>query len=199
MAKPTENDWSSFRSESKDSKIAVLYDYVCCGVGNMQRVAQTALRSDNAQDSRRVSCIMRCFGFEGNNCGTLIDLDITKDDVAAFVKKYPNGCEYGKGAVIMRNYMTHRINSRSKKPAAGTEINNEEKVESKASNTDDIVTEQEHKDAIVVLFAIVMILGIIILTLVVHLKFLESVFISALIAGVLVLACELASKRGSKK
>lgn len=114
MAAPTQNDWNWFQQqENLETKTRALYAYLCQNNGDMQTVAQNALGDYNSQAGQRVSVITRCYGFSGRNSGVFSKMGATVDDVAAFVRAYPDGCTYGQGKAIMEQFLRNRISQRS--------------------------------------------------------------------------------------
>lgn len=64
MGKPTENDIKIFNNLDNMYKVDCLYQYLVLG-RSMTDVNYTVF--SNAHDGRRVSRVLRCYGFEGNN------------------------------------------------------------------------------------------------------------------------------------
>lgn len=114
MPAPTNNDWNSFRVETFENKVNVLFYYLCQGGYNMQEIATQVLRTNNQHGSQRVSLITRCYGFEGKNGGAFRTIGATREDVAAFVREYPNGCSYDGEGQVMRAYLQKRVQARYK-------------------------------------------------------------------------------------
>lgn len=114
MPAPTKNDWNSFHVERFETKVNVLYYYLCQGGYNMQEIAEQVLRDNNPHAAQRVSLITRCYGFGGNNGGAFRSIGATKDDVAAFVRAYPNGCGYDGTGQVMKAFLQKRVQTRNK-------------------------------------------------------------------------------------
>ncbi|MBQ8316059.1 MAG: hypothetical protein IJX95_10025 [Lachnospiraceae bacterium] len=124
MSAPTENDWNYFYTESFDNKVNVLYYYLCEGSYNMQEVANRILHDYNPHAPQRVSVITRCYGFGGNNKGSLRSIGATREDVVAFVRAYPNGCYYDGKGQVMRDFLVKRGQERNRRSVSYTQPRN---------------------------------------------------------------------------
>ena len=120
MPAPTKNDWNSFYSESFENKVNVLFYYLCEGGYNMQEIAEQVLCDYNQHGPQRVSLITRCYGFGGNNGGVFRSIGASRADVAAFVRAYPNGCEYDGRGRVMRDYLLRRVQSGNRYAGVGS-------------------------------------------------------------------------------
>lgn len=99
MSKPTENDWESFRQVPRQTKAKILEAYLYGipdrkGKSNMEMVADYVFGKTTQSEMQFISCITRCYGFEGQNGSYYkkAKLNLVSDDFVQFVKKYPNGC-----------------------------------------------------------------------------------------------------------
>ena len=109
MSAPTDNDWASFRQEKTRDKVDVLFEYCCKGSDSMNGIAESVLGVDGAS-VQRVSCITRCYDFGGNNRGIFKKMNVTRKDVEAFVKTYPDGVDYEDGrGTVMRQFLEERL------------------------------------------------------------------------------------------
>ena len=91
-----DGEWKTFDSKSFQERAEVMYLYLVEG-HNMEVTADIYYRNNNPQYSKHVSLITRCYNFSGRNKGVFSgnrfgDL-VTKDDILAFVKEYPDGIE----------------------------------------------------------------------------------------------------------
>lgn len=111
MAKPKENDWNFFYSVSFEDKVTVLYHYLCEKGYTMDKINEEFF--PNKTVSHNISCITRCYGFEGHNSGIFRNIGATREDVEAFVKKYPQGCDYDGKGTIMKNFLLQRVQQRN--------------------------------------------------------------------------------------
>jgi hypothetical protein len=122
-----DGEWKTFDSKSFQERAEVMYLYLVEG-HNMEVTADIYYRNNNPQYSKHVSLITRCYNFSGRNKGVFSgnrfgDL-VTKDDILAFVKEYPDGIESessikpGSG-IEMEAFLKNRIEKRLKKAQKG--------------------------------------------------------------------------------
>ena len=110
MAEPIDSDWMEFNSIKNEEKSKVLFAYLCNGKTNMEDVARDIYYDANY--SQRVSCITRCYGFEGRNAGRFTQIGATLDDVRAFVNQNPSGAYYDGEGRVMQEFLENRIRAR---------------------------------------------------------------------------------------
>lgn len=93
-AGPTNSDWEYFHNRiTNDQKARILYEYLYRGA-KMAEIGRTVL-NDSTGDIT-VSCVMRCYGFSGQNSGYFSPnkgYQLDYQDFVRFVKQYPNGCQ----------------------------------------------------------------------------------------------------------
>lgn len=92
----TANDYQALDSVRIPVRVEVMYTYLCDQRGyNMQEVAQYVLGDRQEQAGKRVSSILRCYGFNGNNSARYQNR-AQKQDIEDFVRMYPRGAAEGE-------------------------------------------------------------------------------------------------------
>lgn len=92
----TANDYQALESVRIPVRVEVMYTYLCDQRGyNMQEVAELVLGDRQEQAGKRVSSIMRCYGFSGNNSRRYRNRAL-KQDIEDFVRSYPRGAGEGE-------------------------------------------------------------------------------------------------------
>lgn len=134
MAKPTKNDWENFEQIPLQTKAKVLEAYLYGipgqpGKPNMETVAEYVFKKATQSEMQMISCITRCYGFEGQN-GSYYkrkNLNLISDDFLQFVKAYPRGCpsDYPQHE-IMDEFMRGRDAKRAVNP--GFDENNQQEA-----------------------------------------------------------------------
>lgn len=141
MAKPTENDWNVFRQIPPDEKCNVLYEYLFFKGNTMKDVADMLYGSSEMNDTHRISCITRCYGFDDKNGGRFKDLEekgITSEDVMDFIQQYPYGVENDNGhGSVMREFLENRLNERNSANASYAAVNSKPSINFNQQSTGD--------------------------------------------------------------
>lgn len=105
----TESDFMALQSVRRSTRVEVMYVYLCdkhCY--SMQEVAEKVLHDNQSQAGKRVSSIMRCYGFNGKgNAGKYADVAV-RDDIEEFVRRYPNGAADGAFEQFIRPRIKQR-------------------------------------------------------------------------------------------
>lgn len=105
----TESDFMALQSVRLSTRVEVMYVYLCdkhCY--SMQEVAEKVLHDNQSQAGKRVSSIMRCYGFNGKgNAGKYADVAV-RDDIEDFVRRYPNGAADGAFEQFIRPRIKQR-------------------------------------------------------------------------------------------
>lgn len=128
MPKPTENDWNSFHSMNQSLKARILYEYTCLGY-NMQEVVDR----NGLEDTRQVSVVTRCYGFDRCRSGMFGYIGSTEDDVTAFLKKYPNGCQFDGKGKTMEEFLKKRVAERKQREAKTQQQNQQQRSQQQRS------------------------------------------------------------------
>ncbi|MCR5728507.1 MAG: hypothetical protein K6G24_13710 [Lachnospiraceae bacterium] len=116
MPAPTINDGNVFSGVSASDRFKVLKGYLWLD-HNMSEVGRTVFPYEETRSSgEKVSAIMRCYGFGGENHGVFrkwgIANTVTDRDLQEFIKRYPNGCTYDERGSEMYRFLKQLIDKR---------------------------------------------------------------------------------------
>jgi TPR repeat protein len=113
----TYNDLEALKSIQPKVRAEIMYTYLCGQGYNMQDVARIVLGDTNEQAGKRVSCVMRCYGFEGNNSGKYKG-KVTKEDILLYIQNYPNG-DLENNFIL---FLQRRIDERNREKARSEQV-----------------------------------------------------------------------------
>ena len=112
MPAPTENDRIVFASIKSQGKIALcLYKYLYEYSRQVDAGMDVFPSDDTQAQGNKISCVMRCYGFEDRNgqhikqlnrkYGWGLDDETVWEDLQAFASRYPEGLPWLKGREVL--------------------------------------------------------------------------------------------------
>lgn len=134
MTRTNNSDWMAFKNETTGNKADILYNYICLGSGNMEEIGRRLFGRYDQYVSHRISVVTRWYGFHGRNSGCFRHIGATREDVLAFVRTYPNGCEYDDRGQTMEAFLRNRVQKRLSRQSRQNEEHGWEKQQINAVN-----------------------------------------------------------------